>query len=260
MPTISYRLSVAVDGRRVYNEDSRVARRTLQEIDNIRRMVSDYLLDIIPEEIHENSRPIVITSEITREELFGTPYADISFLNRPEYTNAYLRRNFDEIEPVTFDLGFADITFAFDLRQIYEGDYITNETNINDINYINYNHINEGVNNENNENNNAKIINIEVNRNYVDPISQNSFEEGENAIRLQKNDRYVFKPEGIQQWMRIARTNPLTRKKITNKNMQKGKIKFKNAVGGTRVATAKRQIGSKYKKTRKNRRVGVRKN
>ena len=75
-------------------------------------------------------------------------------------------------------------------------------------------------------NNIPNIGRIKIDENYVDAITMNTFKEGEKAIRLQKNDRYVFKPIGIKRWVARHGTNPLTRNRVSKANMERGKILF----------------------------------
>lgn len=253
MPTILYRISVYANGRQPNsnNIDNRLERAVLRNIERIRREIKEYVFEYIPLEVYENSRPFVITSDITRDTVFDGPYVEIVFQNSPEYTRRYLDENFGEIEPFRFELGGYDMDIVFDLRDIYEGDLENNDLQINDINYVRYNNRNRRgavVSAHVDTNNIENIGNVMINRNYMDQITQNQFEEGENVIRLQKNDRYVFKPEGILQWTHIAKTNPLTRNRITKRNMEKGKAKFRG--GKTRRRYKRHTI--RRKTSRKN--------
>jgi len=75
------------------------------------------------------------------------------------------------------------------------------------------------------------IGDITIPRNYVNAISHETFEEGEDAVRLHGDDRYVFKMDAIQEWFKQRRINPLTQQHVYSTNIERGKIKFK---GGSR--------------------------
>jgi hypothetical protein len=105
--------------------------------------------------------------------------------------------------------------------------YNHNRNNYNNYNSHNHNNHNVGINNVRN------VGNISVAKNAVDPISQNEFEEGEEVVRLQGNDRFIFKRPGLQTWFQTSRTNPLTREAVNMSRVEKGKAaKF---VGGRRT-------------------------
>ena len=93
------------------------------------------------------------------------------------------------------------------------------------------------------------VGNISVAKNTIDPISQNEFEEGENVVRLQGNNRFVFKRPGIQSWFQISKTNPLSREPMNASKVEKGKAKL---VGGrkTRKQTKKSRKSRKSRKPR----------
>jgi hypothetical protein len=92
------------------------------------------------------------------------------------------------------------------------------------------------------------VGNIAVSKNATDPISYNEFVEGEEVVRLQGNDRFIFKRPGLQTWFQTSPTNPLTREAVNMSRVEKGKAKL---VGGRR----KTRKGRKGRKARKSRRT-----
>ena len=106
-------------------------------------------------------------------------------------------------------------------------------------------------NNSNNFNTVRNVGNISVARNSMDPISQNKFEEGENVVRIQANNRFVFKRPGLQTWFQIARTNPLTREDVNMSRVEKGKAKL---VGGRKSRRGRRKSRRGRRKSRRGRR------
>lgn len=100
------------------------------------------------------------------------------------------------------------------------------------------------------------IGNIVIDRNYTDGITFGSFEEGNRALRLQKDNRFVFEPEALETWLKTSPKNPLTNQLVKRSNVEKGTIRFPiaNHTGPRRSKAKSRRGGRRRTTTRKTQR------
>jgi hypothetical protein len=259
MPVIIYKIHIYIFDELTNSVRSRLT----DDIDILRRRIVENIFDYIPDEVRRDSEPYVNTYYLNNETMFSNFEIYLKFQNSPEYTRDYLFDYLARIPNTGVQLHGISITIRTDLVDIYENDNSIDNIDNNYNNRINHNNRNNNRNNNNNNRNNnnnnrnnnrnniLNIGNISINKDYEDPITQNYFNEGNDVIRLQKNNRFIFKPEGILRWVDNKGTNPLTRNRITTRNMEKGKAKIKG--GKTRVS--KTRVSKTYRHKLKRRRT-----
>jgi len=83
-------------------------------------------------------------------------------------------------------------------------------------------------------------------------LDLSEFVDGEELVRLNHDNRFVFKKESLQNWFNMRKgTNPLSRQQVTQADIELFTYKEDLTLGGRRKSKKSR----KGKKSRKNRKT-----